>query len=181
MTTTTELTPQVDAGSARDGERADLLETLAAHRGFLRQTLRGLDDAQARQRTTVSALTLGGLVKHVAATESQWAAFIEQGPEAFASGPDGEAAWAGGFQLLPDESVAGVLEHYEQVARRTDALVASLPDLDVAHPLPAAPWFTPGASRSARRVLLHLIAETSQHAGHADIIRESLDGARTMG
>ena len=45
----------------------------------------------------------------------------------------------------------------------------------------AAPWFPPGARWSARRVLLHIIAETAQHAGHADIIRESLDGAKTMG
>ena len=56
-----------------------------------------------------------------------------------------------------------------------------LQDLDVSHPLPTAPWFEPGASWSARRVLLHMIAETAQHAGHADIIRESLDGAKTMG
>ena len=48
-------------------------------------------------------------------------------------------------------------------------------------PLPEAPWYEPGASWSARRVLLHLIAETSQHAGHADIIREAIDGAKTMG
>jgi hypothetical protein len=53
--------------------------------------------------------------------------------------------------------------------------------LDLAHPLPEAPWFEPGASWSARRVLLHVIAETAQHAGHADIIRESLDGAKSMG
>ncbi|MBV9583186.1 MAG: DUF664 domain-containing protein, partial [Chloroflexi bacterium] len=46
---------------------------------------------------------------------------------------------------------------------------------------PEAPWFERGARWSARRVLLHLIAETSQHAGHADIIREALDGAKTMG
>jgi len=179
--TTTDPTPQARETGTGDGERADLLETLGAHRGFLRQTVRGLTEEQARQRTTVSALSLGGLVKHVAATEQQWAEFIEQGPDAFATGADDQVAWAGGFQLLPDETLAAVLERYEQVARRTDALVSSLPDLDVAHPLPAAPWFQPGASRSARRVLLHLIAETSQHAGHADILRESLDGAKTMG
>ncbi len=59
--------------------------------------------------------------------------------------------------------------------------MASLPDLNQSHPLPVAPWFKPGASWSARRVLLHIIAETAQHAGHADIIRESLDGSKTMG
>jgi uncharacterized protein DUF664 len=59
--------------------------------------------------------------------------------------------------------------------------VATLPDLDVSHPLPSAPWFEPGARWSTRRVLLHIIAETAQHAGHADIIRESLDGSKTMG
>lgn len=59
--------------------------------------------------------------------------------------------------------------------------VATLPDLNAAHPLPKAPWFEPGARWSARRALMHIIAETAQHAGHADIIRESLDGATSMG
>jgi uncharacterized damage-inducible protein DinB len=163
------------------GERADLLETLTTHRAFLRQTLRGLTDEQAGQRTTVSALCLGGLIKHVTAVESQWMDFVEGGAEAMAAGMSGEVAWADGFRLLPGETVAGVLDRYEAAAHRTDELVAGLPDLDAAHPLPAAPWFAPGARWSARRVLLHIIAETSQHAGHADIIRESLDGAKTMG
>jgi Protein of unknown function (DUF664) len=83
--------------------------------------------------------------------------------------------------MLEGETLAGVLADYEQVARRTDELVASLPDLDASQPLPEAPWFEPGARWSARRALLHIIAETAQHAGHADIIRESLDGAKTMG
>jgi hypothetical protein len=72
-------------------------------------------------------------------------------------------------------------KRYEAVARRTTEIVSTLPDLDASHPLPEAPWFKPGATWSARRVLLHVIAETAQHAGHADIIRESLDGAKTMG
>jgi Protein of unknown function (DUF664) len=163
------------------GERADLLETLAAHRGLLRQTLRGLTDEQARQRTTVSELCLGGLIKHVAAVESRWVAFVEGGAEAMRAGSADEGDWAEGFRLLPGETVAEVLDRYDLVARRTDALVASLPDLEVSHRLPSAPWFPPNARRSARRVFLHIIAETAQHAGHADIIRESLDGAKTMG
>jgi hypothetical protein len=50
------------------------------------------------------------------------------------------------------------LDDFEQVARRTDERTATLPDLDVAQPLPKAPWFKPGARWSARRVLLHVIA-----------------------
>jgi hypothetical protein len=85
------------------------------------------------------------------------------------------------FRLLPEETLTGVLAEYADVARRTDDLVRTIPDLDAVQPLPAAPWFEPGASWSARRVFLHIIAETAQHAGHADIIRESLDGAKSMG
>jgi hypothetical protein len=85
------------------------------------------------------------------------------------------------FQLLSEETLAGVLAEYEQTARRTDELVSALPDLGASHPLPKAPWFEAGAEWSARRVLMHIVAETAQHAGHADIIRESLDGQKSMG
>jgi Protein of unknown function (DUF664) len=91
------------------------------------------------------------------------------------------AARAAEFQLLPGETLAGVLAVYAATTAATDELVRSLPDLDVAQPLPEAPWFPPGEKWSARRVLLHILAETAQHAGHADIIRESLDGAKSMG
>ena len=184
MTTTEDLrTTQATGTGPRPtatGERADLLESLRTHRGFLRQTIDGLTDDQARRRTTVSELCLGGLVKHVSAMEEQWVDFVLQGASAMA-GEDGGNEWADGFQLLPHESLAAVLAEYERVARRTDELVGSLPDLDAAQPLPEAPWFPPGAAWSVRRVLLHLVAETAQHAGHADILRESLDGAKTMG
>ena len=83
--------------------------------------------------------------------------------------------------MEPGETVASLLEDYAEIARSTDELVTSLDDLDASHPLPEAPWFEPGASWSARRAVLHIIAETSQHAGHADIIREAIDGAKTMG
>ncbi|MGV9558345.1 DinB family protein [Streptomyces sp. NPDC003401] len=171
--------------AALTGERADLLEVLAKHRGFLRFTTDGLTDEQAGRRTTVSELCLGGLIKHVTSVERSWASFIVDGPSAmgdFAAMTEEDfARRADEFRMLPGETLTGVLEEYAEVARRTDELVASLPDLDVAHPLPSAPWFEPGKHWSARRVLLHVIAETSQHAGHADIIRESLDGAKTMG
>ncbi len=171
--------------SALGGERADLLAELAAARRFLRFTTRGLTDEQARQRTTVSELCLGGLIKHVTSVERGWVDFIHQGPSAMgdaaAMTEEDYARRAAEFRLLPDETLAGVLDAYAETARRTDELVASLPDLDASQPLPAAPWFPPGTRWSARRVFLHIIAETTQHAGHADILRESLDGAKTMG
>ncbi|MBB4792649.1 hypothetical protein BJY54_003261 [Streptomyces nodosus] len=167
------------------GERADLLEVLAKHRHFLRFTTRDLTDEQVGRRTTASELCLGGLIKHVAAVERNWARFILNGPSAMGDFTAmTEADWArraDEFRMLPGETLAGVLADYAEVARGTDELVATLPDLDADQPLPKAPWFEPSARWSARRVLLHVIAETAQHAGHADIIRESLDGAKTMG
>jgi hypothetical protein len=163
------------------GERADLLETLAKHRFFLRHTVRDLTDEQAARRTTVSELCLGGLIKHVTSVERRWINFITDGPWVVDFSPEGRAAWSEGFRMLDGETLAGLLDGYAEVARRTDELVATLPDLDVSQPLPEAPWFKPGGRWSARRVLLHVIAETAQHAGHADIIRESLDGAKSMG
>jgi hypothetical protein len=82
--------------------------------------------------------------------------------------------------MAEGDTLAGLLAEYERVALHTDELVGTL-DLDRSHPLPEAPWFEPGASWSVRRVLLHVIAETAQHAGHADILRESIDGSKTMG
>ncbi len=165
------------------GEQADFLQTLAKHRHFLRYTTRGMTDEQAAQRTTVSELCLGGIIKHVAAVERQWARFIVEGAAAVGSWEDQGVmqAWLDGFRMLPGETLAGLLDEYEAAASGTDELIAALPDLGVSHPLPEAPWYEKGASWSARRVLLHIIAETSQHAGHADIIREAIDGQKTMG
>ena len=163
-------------------ERADLIDTLDSHRWFLTRTLEGLSEEQARLRPTASELTLGGLLKHVTATERMWAAFTVDGPAAIPVFDESTAAdWAAEFVMLPTETITGLLAEYAEVAARTDELVRSLPSLDVAHPLPEAPWFTPGATRTARRVFLHVIAETAQHAGHADILRETIDGQKTMG
>ncbi|MEU5846776.1 DinB family protein [Saccharopolyspora shandongensis] len=177
-----------------DGERADLLTELATARSALINTTRGLSDEQAGERPTASALCLGGLIKHVAAMEEQWMRFVLEGPSAMRFDlPDG-VTWAdlaagtareipqwaidnqNGFRMLPGETLDGVIERYEQVAARSEEIIAAIPDLSATHPLPEAPWNEPGAVHSVRRVLVHVIAETTQHAGHADILRETLDG-----
>ncbi|KOV82272.1 DinB family protein [Nocardia sp. NRRL S-836] len=164
------------------GERADLLESLRQHRWFLLFTAQGLTDEQAAATPTVSSLGIGGLIKHVTAVEQAWVRFIEHGTSAMET--DHESTdyenHAATFRMEPGETLAGIIERYNEVAAYTDELVESV-DLDLSHPLPAAPWFPEGATRSARRVLVHIIAETAQHAGHADIIRETIDGQKTMG
>ena len=179
------MTSSGSTTSTITGGRADLLAMLGRARHFLRYTTRDLTDDQARQRTTVSELTLGGLIKHVTAMERNWAGFIVNGPSAspdFSAMTEADyAAWADGFRLLPGETLAGALAEYEDAAKHTDELVATLPDLDADHPLPPAPWNPPGERWSARRTLLHIATETAQHAGHADIIRESHDGSKSMG
>ena len=164
--------------SSTSGERADLLQTLDKHRGFLRFTARDLTDEQATLKPTASELCIGGLIKHVTGVEAGWMRFALGGAEAMASVP---TDWEGQFRMKDGETLAGLLDAYQDVATHTDHLVATMSDLDASHPLPIAPWFPPDESWSVRRVLLHIIAETSQHAGHADILRESIDGAKTMG
>ncbi|MEU0289805.1 DinB family protein [Streptomyces sp. NPDC006147] len=185
MTVNQLTTDESAEAPAVTGEHADLLETLAKHRDFLRFTTRGLTDEQAGLRTTKSELCLGGLIKHVTAGERSWVDFILEGPSAMpdftAMTEEDFARRADSFRMLPGETLAGVLDAYAEVARRTEEVVAGLPDLNASWPLPKAPWFEGRPEWSARRVLLHILAETAQHAGHADIVREALDGSKTMG
>ncbi|MDN5746948.1 MAG: DinB family protein [Pseudonocardia sp.] len=174
-------TTETPTTTTTDGERADILETLRNARHFLRHTVAGLTDEQSAQRPTVSELCPGGLIKHVALVEEAWADFIVHGTAAMEPGADAWTEHTEGFRMLPGETLAAHLARYEEVARRTDELVATLPNLDVAHALPEAPWFEAGKRWSARRALLHIATETAQHAGHADILRETIDGQKSMG
>ena len=97
--------------AVEDRERADFLETLSTHRSFLRRTVRDLTDAEARERTTVSELCLGGVIKHVTRAEKRWADFIVRGPVAIGSGDEAAmAAHAAGFRMLEEETLASLLE-----------------------------------------------------------------------
>ena len=168
-----------------DTERREFIGALAKHRGLLVRTLRGISEEQARLRPTVSALCLGGLVKHVTSMEESWSRFITEGTSAMSGGAD-PAATAALFRHLRDDGRRDGGRPCSSATGRgpgtTDELVMTLPSLGISHPLPDAPWFEQGASWSARRVLVHVVAETAQHAGHADIIRETIDGQpSTMG
>ncbi|WP_017590642.1 DinB family protein [Nocardiopsis ganjiahuensis] len=176
--TVTETNHRVDA------ERDALLSFLAEQREFLLTTVRGLDDARLQERPTASVLNLIGIVKHVSGAERGWLRFIEEGPDSKEVDYESQETYdhhENTFRLVGDETVEGVLSGYAETAEATEACIRALPDLEVSQKLPPAPWFPEETAWTARDVLLHLIRETAQHCGHADIIRESIDGQKTMG
>ncbi len=156
-----------------DTERDALLGFLAHQRSVIRLSAFGLTDDQARLAPTASALSIGGLVKHVAYVEDGW---IDTVLDVRSGSP---ADYEEHFRMAQDETLDDVFRYYDTVAARTEAEIARIDDLDRPVPVPRdAPWFPADVDAwSVRWVLLHLIQETARHAGHADIVRESIDGA----
>jgi uncharacterized damage-inducible protein DinB len=161
-------------------ERELLLAYLAHQRYLVRVAAHGLTDEQARLAPSASALSVGGIVKHLAAVERNWMDMVLERPRL----PMDQAAqvYMSGFQVGPDETLADVLDDYARAAVETDAVVAGIADLGQAVPVPkGVPWFPQDVDAwSVRWVLLHLVEETARHAGHADIVRESIDGATAI-
>ena len=165
------------AGTVRPvvDERDGLLAFLAQQRDALRVAVQGLTEEQATSTPSASSLNLAGLIKHVARTERSWIMEIMLRREATdLAGRD----WATEFKLVEGETLAWALDYYAEVARETEALVREIDDLGRPVPVPkGVPWFPSDVDNwSVRWVLLHLIEETARHAGHADIIREAIDG-----
>jgi uncharacterized damage-inducible protein DinB len=161
-------------------ERKGLLAYLAQQRLVLRLTAHGLTDEQARAAPTASPLSVGGLIKHVTAAERGWIDIVLQRLRTWPK--EYYKDYRANFRLGPDETLADVLDLYDQAAKETNAVIAEISDLGQPVPVPQdIPWFADEVTAwSVRWVLLHLIEETARHAGHADIIRESLDGATAL-
>ncbi len=114
------------------------------------------------------------MLKHVADVEQGWIARAKQEPPAVQRD---QSNWHETFRLVDGETVESQLAYWDKVAAETEAYVRSVPSLDDTFPVPSEPWFPPEGRVSVRWLCLHLIRETARHAGHADIIRESIDGA----
>jgi uncharacterized damage-inducible protein DinB len=158
-------------------EREGLLAYLAQQRDVIRIAAHGLSDDQARATPTAGPLSVGGLIKHVATVERGWIDMVVQRDRASEDEQTGD--YQANFRLGPNETLDDVFRLYYEVARETEAVIAGIPDLGQAVPVPqGVPWFPDDVDAwSVRWVLLHLITETARHAGHADIVREMIDGA----
>ncbi|MFH8369114.1 DinB family protein [Streptomyces sp. NPDC018031] len=157
---------------AHGDEAGALLGFLDAQRGAIRRTLHGVSDEDATRKPSASELSLAGVLKHVAEVEQSWVEDAKGVPHAIQRD---HTNWHLSFELEDGQTVADVLAFWDEVAAETERFIRALPDLNGTFPLPPAPWF-PEEPRSMRFLLLTLIQEMARHAGHADVIRESLDG-----
>ena len=157
-------------------ERTTLLAFLDSHRDTLRRKTEGLDAAQLATTLPPSDLTLGGMLKHLAFVEDWWIGVNLAGlePEApFADvdwDTDGDWDWHSAAEQTPVELRA----LFDSFVARSDTLVSGADSLDMVaarrHP-------QTGEGLSLRWILVHLIEEYARHNGHADLIRESIDGS----
>jgi uncharacterized damage-inducible protein DinB len=163
-------------------ERSALREYLAYHQSAYFAVSYGLSDEQARLTPTVSALSIGGLVKHATGMQRTWMTRVAAAPDAPPKDPrpfeEISRDFADQHVMRHDETLAGLLDAFKAQNAESLRLVETA-DLDAKVPVPEdIPWFPKDIQAwSVRWVILHVINELARHAGHADIIRESIDGA----
>ncbi len=152
-------------------------ETLAAfldyHRATLLWKVDGLAEADLRRPLTPSGLTLLGLVKHLAYVERWWfqAVFAGEDVDFPWTDADPDADW----RVEPDEDAAVILDLYRAQTARSRELVAGATGLDDQARRPRTR--PPGQAQTLRWIVVHMIEETARHNGHADLMREAIDGA----
>jgi uncharacterized damage-inducible protein DinB len=156
-------------------ERDTLIAFLDYHRELLIDKASGLTDEQLHTAIAPSSLTLGGLVNHMAVVEDSWITDDFAGdaiPEPWASAPwEDDRDWE--LTSAPDVSTTELFQRYRAAIARSDAILAGVDDLGAL----STKLHPDGEAWSMRWILTHLIEETARHCGHADFIRESLDGS----
>jgi uncharacterized damage-inducible protein DinB len=155
-------------------EREALEGFLDAQRDAVIRKIEGLDDATARKAPTASALSLLGIVKHCGLWERRWVQVVMAGRKFPGEWPEIDyTGMAEDFVVDENDTVQQWVAYYRDQIEQSRAVAASM-DLDT-------PCARPDIVEcNLRCVLFHLIEETARHAGHADIIRETLDGSRGL-
>ncbi|WP_433161589.1 DinB family protein [Kribbella sp. CA-247076] len=152
-------------------ERAALANFLDAQREGLIRKIQGVDDATARQTPTASSLSLLGLVKHATTWERRWFQVVMGGRDSGEDWPTVRGQNDTTFMVSDQDTVDDWIEKYREQIEQSRSIAASM-DLD------SICARTDIIKCNLRYVMFHMIEETARHAGHADIIRETLDGSR---
>ncbi|MEU4169256.1 DinB family protein [Streptomyces sp. NPDC026665] len=154
----------------------NLHNRLRRDRKALLWKLDGLSEYDARRPLTASGTNLLGLVKHVATVEARYfgEVFDRPSPEPLPrwQDSDGSDLWA-----AEDESRDQIIEFYRRTWEHSDATIDELP-LDAPGHVPW--WSEPYTNTNLFAIMVHVLGESIRHAGHADILREGLDGRTGM-
>jgi uncharacterized damage-inducible protein DinB len=163
-------------------ERDALLKFLEYHQSAFFAVAYGLTDEQARSTPSVSSLSIGGLIKHATGVQKGWVDRVSSAP---ATPPEDKrpfeertAEYQDEYRMREDETLEELLDALS--AQNAETLrIFDEADLDTPLPVPRdAPWFPSDIDFwSVRWAAFHILNELARHAGHADIIRESIDGA----
>jgi hypothetical protein len=150
-----------------------LLDDLRSIRSVLMRKVDGLSEYDVRRPLTATGTNLLGFIKHLALWESRYfgAVFRRPFPEPLPRWDDFEANRAS-LWVSEDETRAEIVDRYKRVWRHSDATIDALPIDAPGH----VPWW-PDSNVVLFHVMVHMLTETTRHAGHADILREQLDGA----
>ena len=163
-------------------DRDAVLKFLAYHQSAFFAVAYGLTDEQARSTPSVSSLSIGGLIKHATGVQRGWMQRVVSAPDV----PPRDdrpfevraAEYGDDHVMREDEKLGDLLEALK--AQNAETLrIFGESDFNTPVPVPRdAPWFPPDIEFwSVRWVAHHLINELARHSGHADIVRESIDGA----
>lgn len=168
------MNAQTICGTATDVERSALLGTLEAQRSHIVAMLDGLDDERLRAAVVPSGWHCLGLIRHLTAGEDYWFGRCVNGEPASPSVVPADVA--DDWMVAEHESSAAILDRYRDVAARSNAIIGTTP-LDAAPRQPDPEWLEWGLDfPDLRTILLHVVVETSVHAGHLDAARELIDG-----
>ncbi len=151
-------------------ERAALTAFLDKQRDILVRKVEGVSDEDARLAPTASSLSLLGIIKHCALWERRWFQVIYAGRSIPGDWPAVRSPIRADFAVGADDSVLTWLGFYAEQAEESRRIVAGA-ELDSRCALPGM------EDHNLRWVLMHHIEEVARHAGHADIIRETIDGS----
>jgi uncharacterized damage-inducible protein DinB len=157
----------VETSPYQSDERATLLAALQSHRDVMVWKLDGLSDEEVRRPMVPSGTNLVGLVKHLANAEYGW--FCETFGRPTEPLTDISADPEADMRAAEGEATADIVAFYRRAWAAADATILELP-------LEATGRSYSGRTVSLRWVLVHMIEDTVRHAGHADILRELIDG-----
>jgi hypothetical protein len=144
-----------------DPELAALRDALNAMRAGVSTKLAGLSEEDARRSTVPSGTSLAGLLQHLTFVESHWFEHIVAGRPA--------SRGRRSMEVDPGVTLARLRSEYSAACQTSDDIAVAVGD-------PGAPVTRGGKTRDLRWVLISVLEETARHAGHADIIREQVDG-----